>query len=157
MKLNQLVLPNKMIKKIVAITVIIFVLSGLFLFLKRSTPTQSGDSLKPKDQASESAKIVSTKPDPLDDSVISAVEIVEVTFNKPLQNIGEFKSRIEPEIEYKVELSGDRKTAKIIPAKPYQLGSTYTLFIGPETKFDGVGRWGEEKVYHFKTIQYRGV
>ena len=64
---------------------------------------------------------------------------------------------MEPDIEIKAELSGDRKTAKIIPVKPYELGTTFTLRIGPETKFDGVGRWGEEKVYHFKTIKYTGV
>ncbi len=105
----------------------------------------------------ESPKIVSTKPDPLEDTVIASTETVEITFNMSLQNSAELKLRMEPEMDYKVELSGDRKTAKIIPAKPYQLGTTYTLFIGPESKFDGVGRWGEEKIYHFRTIAYRGV
>lgn len=102
-------------------------------------------------------QIVSTKPDPLEDSIIAATDSVEITFNRPLQNVGEFKSRIEPNVDYKVELSSDRKTAKIIPVKGFLLGTTYTLFIGPETKFDGVGRWGQEKIYHFKTITYQGV
>ncbi|MBI2338145.1 hypothetical protein HYU95_03080, partial [Candidatus Daviesbacteria bacterium] len=101
--------------------------------------------------------IISTKPDPLDENIVSGAEAIEITFNRPLENVGEFKSRIEPEIEYKVELSGDRKTAKIIPAKPYPLGTGFTLFIGPESKFDGVGRWGEEKIFHFRTIKYTGV
>lgn len=105
----------------------------------------------------ESPKIILTKPDPLDNSVVSSSEIVEITFNRSLENTGEFKVRIEPNINYKIELSGDRKTAKIIPEKPYELGTTYTLFIGPETKFDGVGRWGEEKIFHFRTIKYTGV
>ncbi len=71
--------------------------------------------------------------------------------------MGAFKSRLDPKIDYKVELSSDRKTAKIKPVKGFLLGTTYTLFIGTETKFDGVGRWGEEKIFHFKTITYRGV
>lgn len=105
----------------------------------------------------EPPKIVSTKPDPLEESIVPANEIIEIVFNRPLENVGEFKSRIEPEIKYKTELSGDRRSAKIIPEKPYELGTTFTLFIGPETKFDGVGRWGQERVFHFKTIPYRGV
>ncbi|MBU1031839.1 hypothetical protein KKE03_02890, partial [Patescibacteria group bacterium] len=101
--------------------------------------------------------IVSTKPDPLEDTIIPATATIEITFNRPLENVGEFKLRMEPKIDYKIELSGDRKTAKIIPVKPYQLGTTYTIFIGTETKFDGVGRWGEEKIFHYRTISYRGV
>ncbi len=120
---------------------------------KPSTPPMPSASISPSDKP----QIVSTKPSPLDETIVSATEVVEITFNRPLENVGEFKVRIEPKTEYKLELSGDRKTARIIPEKPYQLGTTYTLFIGTETKFDGVGRWGEEKVYHFKTITYRGV
>lgn len=105
----------------------------------------------------ESPQIISTKPENLEEAIISATEIVEITFNRPLENAGEFKSRIEPKIEYKVELSGDRKTARIIPAKPYELGATYTLFIGPDSKFDGAGEWRQDKTFHFKTIKYRGV
>ena len=140
------------------VVLIIILIAGAF-FWKSRTPAAPSTPPAPSATVSPSAKpqIVSTKPNPLDETIVSATEIVEITFNRPLENVGEFKSRIEPKIDYKVELSGDRKTAKIIPAKPYQLGTTYTLFIGTETKFDGVGRWGEEKIYHFKTITYRGV
>lgn len=143
---------------IIVITVIIFtvfLLRRLLSTTPASTPTPSLPP--PVIAASEKPQIISTKPDPLEEAIISAAEIVEITFNRPLENVGEFKSRIEPKIDYKIELSGDRKTAKIIPAKPYNLGATFTLFIGPDTKFDGVGRWGEEKIFHFKTINYRGV
>ena len=105
----------------------------------------------------EKPRIVSTKPDPLEEAIVPATDTVEITFNRPLENVGEFKVRIEPKIDFKAELSGDRKTAKIIPLKPLELGSGYTLFIGTETKFDGVGRWGEEKIFHFRTIRYRGI
>lgn len=125
-------------------------------------PTSSTSSVKKSPQLvqispNDKPQIVSTKPDPLEENLVSGTETVEITFNRPLENVGEFKFRIEPKIDIKAELSGDRRTAKITPVKPYPLGTTFTLFIGTETKFDGVGRWGEEKIYHFKTITYRGV
>ncbi len=146
--------------------IILLIVTGLVFFLGRTifqkkevqtntpasttAPTQSN-------QPNEPPKIVSTKPEPLEESIISAAEIIEVSFNRPLENRGEFKLRVEPKIEFEIELTQDRKTAKIKPLKPYELGRTYTLFIGPETKFDGVGRWGQEKVYHVRTIKYRGI
>lgn len=147
--------------KIIVILLLLFLGIGLFLVFKKEVPAQPN---QPQAQSSPAPadtdkvpKIVSTKPDPLEGSIVSTTEIVEITFNRPLENVAEFKNRIDPEIDYKVELSGDRKTARILPAKPYILGTTYTLFIGPETKFEGVGRWGEEKVFHFRTIRYTGV
>lgn len=130
--------------------VIIFVSYQINLGQVKKAPRET-------DVSNESPKIVSTKPEPLDEAVVAADAVIEISFNRPLQNSAELKLRIEPEMDYKVELSGDRKTAKIIPEKPYPLGTTFTLFIGPETKFDGVGRWGQEKVYHFRTIKYTGV
>lgn len=102
-------------------------------------------------------KIISTKPDPLEEAVVSATEVIEITFSKPLENTGEFKHKIEPKVDYKLELSQDRKSVKIIPQKPYELGTTYTLFISPESKFDGGSRLDGEKIFHFRTIRYRGV
>ncbi|MBI3103482.1 Ig-like domain-containing protein [Candidatus Daviesbacteria bacterium] len=115
---------------------------------------------KPQPSANEQTEppqIIATKPDPLENAVVSATEVVEITFNRPLENIGEFKFRIDPKAEIKIELSPDRKTAKIIPQTPFELGVTYTIFIGPETKFDGVGNWGKEAIYHFQTIKFRGI
>lgn len=133
----------------------------LLVFLYNQPAADSQPKIQPSPTPSakqdEPPKIVSTKPSPLEEAVISANEALEITFNRPLENVGEFKSKIEPKIDYKVELSSDRKTAKILPVEPYELGLTYTLFIGTETKFDGVGRWGEEKIFHFQTIPYRGV
>lgn len=155
-----------MYKKIGIFILIILIAGGLFFLVKNTSLTKPNNPQTPSEaktnqpsQVSQTDKpqIVSTKPDPLDENIVTAAEIIEITFNRPLENVGEFKSRIEPEIEYKVELSGDRKTAKIIPAKPYPLGTGYTLFVKPDTKFDGVGNWGEEKVFHFRTIKYSGV
>lgn len=117
------------------------------------TPTSPPNSVSPNNPP----QIISTKPDPLEDNIISSAEEIDITFNRSLQNSAEFRVRMEPETDLKVELSGDRKTARIIPSKPYPLGTTFTLFISPETKFDGVGSWGQEKVFHFRTIKYTGV
>ena len=147
---------KKIITFIIIITVIIFI---IFLLKSRSpaAPSSTPPTPTPPVSALEKPQIISTKPDPLEDNIVSATEIIEITFNRPLENVGEFKSKIEPKIEYSVQLSDNRKTAKIKPVKPLELGITYTLFIGTETKFDGVGRWGEEKIYHFKTVKYTGV
>ncbi len=142
-------------KKILAIAIIIIAFIIFITFWPKSTAKPQSNNSAPSQ--TDSPKIISTKPDPLENAIVAANDTIEITFNRPLENAGEFKVRIDPKIEFKLELSADRKTAKIMPAKPYDLGATYTLFIGPDTKFDGIGRWGEEKIYHFRTIQYRGV
>lgn len=141
---------------VIFLVIIILVIAGL-MWKNKTVPPSNSNKATSAPSSSDKPQIISTKPNPLDENIVSANETIEITFNRPLENTGEFKLRLEPKIEYKVELSGDRKTARIIPLKPFFLGTTYTLFIGPETKFDGAGRWGEEKVYHFKTITYKGV
>lgn len=147
-------------KKIILSAILIVIIFSAFYIYQKSSRTSTPTSPASQNKtisATDKPQVVSTKPDPLDYNIVAAAEIIEITFNRPLENVGEFKSRMEPQIDYKVELVNDRKTAKIIPAKPYNLGSTYTLFIGTETKFDGVGRWGEEKIFHFRTVKYTGV
>ncbi len=146
-------------KKIIAIAGIIILIFALVLtWNKFKTKPVSPSASKPTIESnSDSPRIVSTKPDPLENTIVSADQVIEITFNRPLQNKGEFKLRIEPKIGFNIELSGDRKTAKIKPLKPYELGTEYTIFIGTDTKFDGAGAWGQEKIFHFKTVTYRGV
>lgn len=150
------------LKQKILILVVILGIILIFVFLRgiynKSKPPDLSDK-KPVQSALQTDKpqIVATRPDPLEENIVSATDAIEITFNRPLENVGEFKVRLEPNIDYKIELSNDRKTAMIKPTKGFLLGTTYTLFIGPETKFDGVGRWGQEKIYHFKTITYRGV
>lgn len=145
------------------IIVIFLLILGIILIfvLKKNTPQQTNQQVnqhhKPTTNQNDSPKIISTKPDPLENTIISADQIIEITFNRSLENEGEFKNRIDPKIDYKIQLSSDRKTAKIIPQKPYELGTTYTLFILPDSKFDGGGKLDGEKIFHFKTIAYRGV
>lgn len=145
--------------KKITITLITIIIIMTVIMLNRANQTrpQTETTLSAQSAQTDKPRIVSTKPEPLENTIISATEVIEITFNKPLENKGEFKLRIEPETKFDIELTNERKTARIIPLKPYELGKTYTLFIGTETKFDGVGRWGEERIYHVRTVQYRGV
>lgn len=124
-----------------------------------------GDSIKadPKNQATtapipgpdDKPGVISLNP--ADESVIPQDSVIEITFNRPVENEGELKIKFDPEIKFKKTLSQDRKTAKVAPEEPLELGTTFTMFIGPDTKFDGSLTLGEDKVYHFKTIKYRGI
>lgn len=153
-------MPSK--KVFLTLVLVILIITFGWTRIKKSVTevnTNQPPSMPQTDQSS-SPQIISTKPDSLintDYTIVSADEIIEITFNRSLENEGEFKVRIEPKMDFKIEMANGRKSAKIIPLRPYDLGSTYTLFIGPETKFDGVGRWGQEKIFHFRTIKYTGV
>ncbi|MBI2039696.1 hypothetical protein HYT18_01360 [Candidatus Microgenomates bacterium] len=146
-----------------SVLIVVFILGMVLVSLKLSLPKTDSLPQTSKQQvvnqnvSEASPQIISTKPDPLEEAIISSTEVIEITFNRSLENEGELKVRIDPKIDFEIKLSQDRKVGKIIPKTPYELGTTYTLFIGPDTKFDGVGRWGEEKIFHFKTITYRGV
>src|SRR3989338_264655 len=116
---------NKILVALILITGAVF---SYFYFFDKSAPVKT-ESPKASTQPTQNDKpqIISTKPDPLDNIIIPADQIIEISFNRPLQNAPEFRIKFEPKIEFKVELSSDRKTAKIIPIKPYELGSSYTL------------------------------
>lgn len=94
---------------------------------------------------------------PVDRATILPTQTIEITFNQPLENVGEFKNNIDPKVEYTVELSSDRKTAKITPKGSFALGTTYTLTIKPDTKFDGHKLFNKDYTLQFKTIDYRGI
>lgn len=151
-------------KSKITLALLILILAGSFFFVlfklqakNKTNPSDITQTNKAPDKQSESPEIISTIPDPLDETIIPASQVIEITFNKSLQNVPEFKVRIEPKIDFKVELSPDRKTAKITTSKPFNLGAEYTLSIGPDTKFDGAGEWGQNKSFHFRTVPYRGV
>lgn len=145
-------------KQIIFIIIIISIIFITYsVWQNKHTPKLEQPKNQPVAVQDDSPRIVSTKPDPLDNNIVSASEPIEITFNKPLQNVPEFKIRIEPRPDYKVELSSDRKTAKIIFNKPLDLGTGFTLYIQPDTKFDEVGEWKQDKTFHFRTIKYTGV
>lgn len=108
----------------------------------------------------ESPVVVATNPAAMKEKktvVVLPTQSIEITFNQPLENVPETRITIEPKADYKVELSSDKKTIKIIPITPYSLGQGYSLFIKADTKFDGKKTLGSDVDFHFATISYNGV
>ncbi len=149
-----------MIKKLI----IIVILAGVGLFAFRNmpsksptqTPTASPPQIKQVTQT-DTPVLVSTKPDPLDEAVILPTQTAELSFNIPIENIGEFKYEFTPKTSYKAKLSDDRKTVVLTPNPTWPVGTTFTINISPLTKFDGGKRLKEGFIIHFKTIDYKGV
>src|SRR5258708_24120184 len=81
--------------------------------LKKEVPLPS--KLPASTQTSEEPKVVLLKPDLKQNPIIIPTQAIEITFNLPLENVGEFKNRIDTFKDYTVKLSDDRKTAKITP------------------------------------------
>ncbi len=150
-----------MFRKLIFIAVIIFIIVITIIFLPRGASKENAQqpqaTTQPQISENQPPKIVSTNPSPLEEAIIASDQQIEIVFNRGLENEGELKLRFEPKVEYKITLSQDRKTATISPQKPFELGIGYTLFILPDTKFQGTGEWKEEKIFHFQTIKYRGV
>lgn len=131
---------------------------GLYSKSPAVNPTKSLPAQIQTPTAPDKAEVVITKPDPLEGATILPTQTIEITFNLPLENVGEFKHRLDPKLDYTIKLSADRKTALITPTKMFQLGTTYTLVVqSDQTKFDGKKRLDHDFTYHFRTIEYRGV
>lgn len=122
----------------------------------KSQPIKKIEQIKSEAQNQE-PRVVSTNPELKENPVLLPTQTIEITFNMPLENAGEFKSRIDDFKDYKVELSNDKKTAKIIPTKPFELGKSFTIFIDQDTKFDGKKRLNQGIHFNFRTIDYHGV
>ncbi len=155
-------MPNLDLKQ--KIMIIIAIVGTILILIFQRGFAPSDNQVDPVTQevkneaVSSEPKVISTIPSPLEEAIVLPSQAVEITFNLALENVGEFKYRIEPKPEHKIELSNDRKTVKIIPVKPFPLGSTYTLFItSAETKFDGKKRLSGDITYHFKTVEYHGI
>lgn len=157
-------MENNLKRKIIAIVGIIGTLLIFIFYRGLGGKPENIENKKSQDQEVQQTSqdenkdiITSTKPSPLNEATILASQNIEVTFNYPIQNIPEFKHRIDPKLDYKIELSSDRKTVKIIPAKQFELGTAYTLYIQPGTKFDGRTELDKEILYHFRTVNYTGI
>lgn len=148
-------------KKLLIFTVIVLV-GAVFIWngpnSKKSNPPPSQKATAPATQT-DTPQLVATKPDPLDEAIIVPGQTVELTFNLAIENIGEFKHRLEPlTTKYQAKLSDDRKSVIITPSSgAFPVGTTFTLFVSPETKFDGGKRMNNELIIHFKTVDFRGV
>lgn len=109
--------------------------------------------------------LVSTSPVDLSpNSSILPAQQIQLNFNLPLENIGEFKYKITPVVELNAMLSGDRKTVTITPKLPYPLGKSFEIEVLPDSKFnpDPANKSTQQRLENsifvkFKTIDYRGV
>lgn len=137
--------------------------SELLASRSERTPSLPAGKANPQPSSSVSElptnnpELLSTNPSPLNDIVILPNQTIEFTFNLPLENAPEFKHQLIPAAKYKMELSGDRKTIKLVPDPVFQLGISYTLTIKSEAKFAGNRTLGKSYEYHFRTIEYKGV
>lgn len=145
-------------KKIIIFLILIcFIGLGIFLFLiNKKNPSKETSATETAKVSQNDTTIISTDPNPLDNMIITENQVIKITFSDALENIGELKYSIEPKVDLKMQLSPDRKTLTITPIKSFSLGNTYTLFIKPDSKFDGGKRLNGDKVYHFKTVTFRG-
>lgn len=143
---------NKIFWTIIILGLILITIFSIGLYPKSSITNQTVN------EQTESPKVISTTPSPLDEATILPTQPVSITFNMPLENLPELKYVIEPAIDLNVELSDDKKTVKFTPKENFELGQGYSLNIKSETKFEGKRTLGpEEKVFHFTTISYKGV
>lgn len=102
--------------------------------------------------------LVSTKPEGLKEgAIVIPTEIIEITFSHQIENKGEVKSQIDPQVEYEVELGNDRKTVLLKPKRPFSTGAGFTFIIKKDTKFDGGKRLEGDVDFHFNTIPHRGI
>ena len=111
--------------------------------------------LNPQAVQTSDPQIISSKPQ--SGGVVAPTQAVEITFNIPIENPGEFKHKIDPEVEHTIKLSDDRKTVMIIPTNGFSLGQGYELTIQKDTKFDNKKSLSDPIIFGFKTIDYRGV
>lgn len=149
---------NKLILILISVLVFIVVATAAFIFLKPKAEIAPPAPAQPQIiSETDSPQIVSIKPANLEESIFSSNESIEITFNRSLENVGEFKVRIDPTVEFKKTVSSDRKTGIITFEKPLEPGKSFTIFIGSDTKFDGVGAWGQSRELHFRTVTYKGI
>ena len=106
---------------------------------------------------SDQVNLISTNPSPLDGATILPTQTIYLTFDQPAINAPYLYLKIDPEVDLDVELSGDRKTVKITPTKPYDLSHGYTIPIPTSAQFDGKKTLGHDVNFTFSTISYQGV
>lgn len=149
-------LKQKIIAAVIALGLILIAIFNKGLAPKNespiNTPKKTGQQVQ-----TDTPELISTNPSPLDGTTILPTQIIEFQFNLPLENDAETKITLDPKVEYKIELSNDKKTAKIIPLKPFTLGQGYTLSIKGDTKFQGKKTLGRDYGFGFRTIEYKGV
>ncbi len=156
MSLNTV--KGKIIAAIVALGLILIAIFMGGLYPKpSSSQSQSSNSL-PQEVDPNTPHLVSTNPKGLKEGVlITPSQIIEISFSHPIENRGEVKYQVTPEVEYNIELTDDRKTVLLNPVRPYGTGRGFSFIIKQDTKFDGGKRLTSDEVFNFNTIPHRGI
>ncbi len=106
----------------------------------------------------EEVKVVSMIPANLNGSTININQEIALTFNYPIDEADKkFELFITPDPGYKLQMSSDKKTVKVILNKSFELGQTYGIHISNEAPFQGKRRLKDDLDYTFHTITYSGV
>lgn len=141
-------MKNKIISVSIFGLIIIYIFIHNFSF-KNSQPLPSPTPINPT--------ITSTNPLPLEGALISPTQSISVSFSQPLQNLPEFRYKMDPTVDLNVKLSDDRKTVTFTPKKFFDLSAAYTLFVYRDSKFDNKKLLDQDYIFHFHTPTYTGV
>ncbi len=134
---------------------LLIIVGFIVIFNQRQSKIHSQTNNQPVD----TLKIISTKPDPLDEATILPNQIIEITFNMSF-DIGKLKVKLDPEVDYEITTSHKKpisQTILISFKKPLQLGSGYTLFLFPDPTSQEKLKMDKEYNFHFRTIGYQGI
>jgi hypothetical protein len=107
----------------------------------------------------ETIKIVSTSPEPLEEATILPNQTITVTFNKPI-DVNRLKIHLEPAAALEIAMPSKdslNNTLTINFKESLQLGSGYTLFINADPANKEKLPLEKDYIFHFKTISYKGV
>jgi hypothetical protein len=141
-------------KIITAIVVIGAILIAIFQFGLGGPGAERGvDTIQ-----TESPVVVATNPAAMKEKktvVVLPTQSIEITFNQPLENVPETRITIEPKADYKVELSSDKKTIKIIKTVTPNIfsynGKEYDF---TDYKFEVIINNDKNEKAHFVTIGF---
>lgn len=149
---------NSAIAIIIALALILIAIFAGGLYPKPNSDSAQNSNTQSQPVDPNTPHLVSTNPEGLKGGVlITPSQIIEISFSHPIENRGEVKYQVTPEVEYNIELTDDRKTVLLNPVRPYETGRGFSFIIKQDTKFDGGKRLPYDEVFNFNTIPHRGI
>lgn len=150
----EFLLKNKLIALIVGIGLALIAI--FFVGFGGSSGVPEGPEPQVETADSQSVRIVSTNPNPLEGATILPNQAVEITFSEPMVN-DLSRVKLEPEGKVNISVKGDHHILEIKPIEPFKLGQGYTLTILSGYGSDTGKKTDQDFVFNFKTIDYNGV
>lgn len=103
-------------------------------------------------------KILSTKPTNLNGITLLPTDSIEIVFNNPMVAFDpNYHVVIDPKTEVETKASDDRKTITIKPKKSWAVGTSYSLMIKNNLKFEGDNTLGQDVNFNFHTLAIKGI